>query len=221
MNHRASAMGKHARAATKSRPQSSAFRKSRPTLPIITPIPKGALLGVLLASTAGPCAAQIQWTGAVDDDWFEGHNWAAGSTPTESDDVNIATGAVTVSGGAAVSVDATIQSPAQATVTGATSSWTTRQLFLRGGALTTRAGGALGAQYFSLGSGTLLVEDSATSLNIDGDFVVGRHAGTATITVANGGHLTTGRSFVGEGDTEIQATSLTARLVQSAFCNLV
>lgn len=56
------------------------------------------------------------------------------------------------------------------------------------------------------------IEDPTTNLNVAGDLVIGRDASPATMTVANGAHLTTGRSYVGEGDAATDATSLMARV---------
>lgn len=210
MNDRTAANGQYARKTTKSLPQSSTVRKSRTTT-TTTPMPKGTLLGVLLASAAGPCAAAT-WTGDTDYDWFTGDNWTTKTPPTAADDVLIDTGEVRVSGGAAESAQATIRSTAEVTVTGMGSSWTAQNMFLRGATLNARSGGALNAQHFFLGSGILRIEDSTTNLNVGGDLVIGREAAPASITVANGAHLQTHRSYVGEGDAVTNATSLVARV---------
>jgi outer membrane autotransporter protein len=74
---------------------------------------------------------------------------------------------------------------------------------ITGGTLQVSGGGTAGGAGFVDMETTLVVTGAGSSFTA-GDLVAGRGAGPATITVDNGGHLTTGRSFLGEA---FQSTS--------------
>ncbi len=178
----------------------------------IRPFSRSALLGILLAGMASPAFGQAQWTGAVDDDWFDQNNWSGNAVPTDSDSVDIDNGAVTIRGGGAEAGDASIRSLGSVTVTDSGTSWIVPTLFIEGGILTAQARAVVRTDILFFNSGTLSVRDAGTEFEVAGDFIVGRDSGTLTFTVENGGHFSAGRSFFGEGGLTVQATSLTARV---------
>lgn len=176
-------------------------------------LPRNALLGILLSGMATPGLAQVQWSGAVDDDWFEDGNWFGGTAPIAGDSVYVDGGPVLISGAAAQSADATIQSPGAVTVTNPASSWNVSSyLQLDDGVLNVQAGGSVQTDILFFNSGSIALHDADTELSLAGDFIVGRDAAATTLTIEGGARLSAARSFVGEGANTVQAASLAARV---------
>ncbi|WP_159596650.1 autotransporter family protein [Hydrogenophaga sp. BPS33] len=75
-------------------------------------------------------------------------------------------------------------------------------------ALTVSNGATLRVRNFmDWSQGGLRIEDTGSGLTVDGDMVFGR-AGDVTVNLANGGTLTTGRSFVGEDSVNTLANNI-------------
>ncbi|WP_188410789.1 autotransporter family protein [Agaricicola taiwanensis] len=174
-----------------------------------------------MASTASTALAQTaQWTGAVDDDWFEPGNWDTGAVPDDSTYAEMAGGAVVISGGAAEPYSFTAGPGATVTVTGAGSSLTALEPYLEGGTLTIENGGSFATnRSFFFGSGELLVTGPGSSFTVDDaslvDLVMGRGAGDVVVRVEDAGRITTHRSMIGEGQNGSLATSLEATVTGS------
>jgi fibronectin-binding autotransporter adhesin len=95
------------------------------------------------------------------------------------------------------------------TLTGSSSY--TGQTDIVAGVLQIAGGGQInGTATAFVDGGGLTVTGTGSAFTTPGDLLVGRGTGTASVTVADGGHLTTGRSFIGEGGAVTTATTLTA-----------
>ncbi len=80
--------------------------------------------------------------------------------------------------------------------------------YITGGTLQISGGGVVnGTSYTEVGTG-LVVTGAGSAFTDIGDLVTGRGVGTAAITVDGGGHLTTGRSFLGEGSNQSTSSAI-------------
>gem|GEM_PF-751004 len=168
------------------------------------------MLGALLASTAAtPAFADItNWNGTGS--WSTPGNWSLG-IPVPGDEARVQSGTLIVDT-SVETLKGWIYGTAQATVQ---SGWTIGNDFglENAGTLDVLSGGTMqvGEDLF-LQSGTVRVGGANASLAVAADFVVGRGAAPSTIIIENGGQLTTGRSFVGEGHNTVAATGISVRV---------
>jgi outer membrane autotransporter protein len=81
--------------------------------------------------------------------------------------------------------------------------------YIDAGELRVAAGGQVNnATNVFFSAGTLTVTGAGSAFTASGDFIMGRGTGTAVATVSNGAHLTTGRSFLGEGSNYSTASAI-------------
>lgn len=142
-----------------------------------------------LMATAAPASAQSIWTGAIDNDWFKAGNWAPAALPSDATWINSNTPGPVIDNGPAVSL------------TGLTviarDIGTTGSLIIRNfGSLTTESARIA----FSAGAvGTVTVDSAGWHV---GTSLVAGSAATGTLTIVNGGTVTTG-TYLTIADQEI------------------
>jgi fibronectin-binding autotransporter adhesin len=99
---------------------------------------------------------------------------------------------------------------ATVTVTGVGASYTGTDLDLDGGTLNVEAGGSFEASQGFLNDGVVEVTGADSVFTVDNDLMMGRDTAAVTVTVEAGGHLSSNRSFIGEGDGYALASSIDA-----------
>lgn len=172
--------------------------------------PGPAAVGVLVAGAAFPAAGQtVTWNSPTVGDWFDGGNWSGGNVPTAANPVVVGNGQATISGATGVSEDGLLSPGGIVSVSGALSRWETGPLYFEGGTLSVDGGGGVLAGTVFLDQGVIEVTGSGSQLDATGALVAGRASGPTTITVAAGGQLESGGTFLGEGQATL-ATSLSA-----------
>ncbi|UED33750.1 hypothetical protein [Rhizobium ruizarguesonis] len=154
----------------------------------------GALGAALVALSAGASSAQVAlWTGASSSDWTNGSNWSTGTAPVAGQTVNIGGAGATrpdtvlgIGGPSVVSIGA-INVGQVAGVPGALT-------IQNGSRLTSTSIARLAVVAGS--SGTVTVTGSGSQWTIPlGTFYVG-FQGTGTLSIENGGQVTTGSNTI-------------------------
>ena len=153
------------------------------------------VLFALIGITA-PAQAQTttNWTNTGAGDWTVPGNWDNG-VPTSAAIANIENGGT-------VQISAPGQTVGYWNIGDA---GTGAALIQNGGTLTQASATAT-----RLGNGSLTITGGGSSLSIANDLEIGRGIGASTIIVSNGGQLSTGRSYIGEGSAPTTVTAITA-----------
>ena len=136
----------------------------------------------LLSTTAlvsSACAASVNWTGAVDGNWFNGSNWTPGAVPGGGDSViiNVGGAPVVIAAGTASAASLKVGNSAAAALT-----------IQAGGSLAVSGAAIIGGGVSANGSGVLTVQ-SGGSLATE-SAVIGEIAGSdGTVTVTGTGSI--------------------------------
>lgn len=135
-----------------------------------------------LMATITPASAQTVWTGAIDDDWFKAGNWMPAILPTGPTWINSNTPGAVMDGGPAVALTGITMVGRDAGTNGS--------LVIRNGASLTSEDAWIAYMPGSTGAVTV----DAGSWALDTSLVVGG-AANGTLTILNGGSVTTGTTF--------------------------
>ncbi len=130
--------------------------------------------------TSAAFAGDVTWTTPSDSDWFNATNWGGGIAPGSNDKAII---------NGATSVDVTGQSANVGALAVGTSSSGTPSLTIGPNGSLTFANGVIGE---AGGNASVTISGTGASLTQTSEMTIGRD-GTGSLTVENGGHLTTRR----------------------------